>query len=386
MEILFTGDVMLGRLVNSVLSNNNYTYVWGDTIDVIRNSDISLINLECAISSKGKKWDKTFKVFHFRSNPEAIDVLKIAKIDYVSLSNNHVLDYDVEALEETLELLDKNGILHSGAGRDLNEAMQPAIIRCKVNSSKKISSIKDNTSNNTQNIVIGNGDIKKNGQGNYIRIGVVSLTDNQPEWEATKETPGINYIPITLSSKEEDNKYLDRLQFCIDNVKKNSDIVVVSSHVGPHYRENPSFIYIKFAHKIIDLGADIYWGHSNHMPQGIEIYKNKIIMYDCGDFIDDYAVDPHHRNDLSFIFLIHIDYLKEEEEEEDGDIDNKSDSIQIKEIELIPTIIHDYKANIAILDDDDAEIALSNMIKRCNYLKTKFIVDKKSKRIKIPLL
>jgi hypothetical protein len=67
-----------------------------------------------------------------------------------------------------------------------------------------------------------------------------------------------------------------------------------------------------------------------------------------------------------------IYYLKEEEEEEDGDIDNKSDSFQIKEIELIPTIIHHYKANIAMLDDD-AEIALSNMIKRCNYLKTKFM-------------
>src|SRR4051812_19743103 len=209
MKILFTGDVMLGRLVNSVLSNDNYAYVWGDTIDIIRNSDISLINLECAISSKGKKWDKTFKVFHFRTNPEAIDVLKIAKIDYVSLSNNHVLDYDVEALEETLELLDKNGILHSGAGRNLNEAMQPAIIRCRVNSSKKIS-IKDNSSNNTQNIVIGNDDIKRNDHGNHIHVGVVSLTDNQPEWEATKETPGINYIPITLSSKEEEKKYLDR--------------------------------------------------------------------------------------------------------------------------------------------------------------------------------
>src|SRR4051812_11521578 len=102
MKILFTGDVMLGRLVNSVLSNEKFTYVWGDTIDTIRSSDISLINLECAISSKGKKWDKTYKVFHFRTNPEATDVLKIAKIDYVSLSNNHILNYDVEALEEQL--------------------------------------------------------------------------------------------------------------------------------------------------------------------------------------------------------------------------------------------------------------------------------------------
>ena len=307
MKILFTGDVMLGRLVNSVLSNEKFTYVWGDTIDIIRSSDISLINLECAISSKGKKWDKTYKVFHFGTNPEATDVLKIAGIDYVSLSNNHVLDYDVEALEETIELLDKNRILHSGAGRDLNEAMQPAIIRYRVNS-KKISS-NSNSSTIFKNIVTNNDDIKNNYDENYIRIGVVSLTDNQPEWEATKETAGINYIPITLTSKEE--KYLDRLQFCIESAKKNSDIVVVSSHVGPHYRENPSSTYIKFAHKIIDLGADIYWGHSNHMPQGIEIYKNKIIMYDCGDFIDDYAVDPLHRNDLSFIFLVYFDYLKD---------------------------------------------------------------------------
>ena len=103
---------------------------------------------------KVKNGIRLSKYFTFVLIPEAIDVLKIAKIDYVSLSNNHVLDYDVEALEETLELLDKNGILHSGAGRNLNEAMQPAIIRCRVNSSKKIS-IKDNSGNNTQNIVIG---------------------------------------------------------------------------------------------------------------------------------------------------------------------------------------------------------------------------------------
>jgi len=375
MKILFTGDVMLGRLVNSVLSNEKFTYVWGDTIDIIRSSDISLINLECAISSKGKKWDKTYKVFHFRTNPEATDVLKIAGIDYVSLSNNHVLDYDVEALEETIELLDKNRILHSGAGRDLNEAMQPAIIRYRVNS-KKISS-NSNSSTIFKNIVTNNDDIKNNYNENYIRIGVVSLTDNQPEWEATKETAGINYIPITLSSKEE--KYLDRLQFCIESAKKNSDIVVVSSHVGPHYRENPSSTYIKFAHKIIDLGADIYWGHSNHMPQGIEIYKNKIIMYDCGDFIDDYAVDPLHRNDLSFIFLVYFDYLKDCK-----DNGSKSNLLTMEKIDLIPTIIHDFKANIAMLDD--ADIVIDRMIKRCSRLKTKCIIDNKSKIIRIPIL
>ena len=117
---------MLGRLVNSVLSKSNYAYVWGDTIDIIRNADISLINLECVIASTGTEWNKTFKLFHFRSHPEAIEVLKAASIDYVSLANNHTLDYDIEALIEMLNLLDKNKIAHSGAGRDLNEAMKDA--------------------------------------------------------------------------------------------------------------------------------------------------------------------------------------------------------------------------------------------------------------------
>lgn len=361
---------MLGRLVNSVLSNDGFTYAWGDTIDIIRSADISLINLECAISSKGKQWDKTYKVFHFRANPEAIEVLKIAGIDYVSLANNHVLDYDVEALEETLELLDNNGILHSGAGRNLNEAIQPAIIRYSVKSKQTSSSSSCHVYQN----VVTNNESKKNHDENFIRIGVISLTDNQPEWEATKETAGVNYVPITLSSEE----YVNRLGFCIKNAKKNSDIVIVSSHVGPHFRENPSATYIEFAHKIIDLGADIYWGHSNHMPQGIEIYKNKIIMYDCGDFIDDYAIDPIYRNDLSFIFLIYFDDLKDH-----YDADYKS-NILMKEIELIPTKIHGFKTNMAMLND--ADIAIRRMIKRCNHLKTKCIVDEKSKRIKISLL
>jgi hypothetical protein len=141
---------------------------------------------------------------------------------------------------------------------------------------------------------------------NNIRIGIVSLTDNQSEWEARENYRGINYIPINLSSS---NKayYHDRLRYCIENARSVSDIVIVASH-GPHFRKVPSREYSNFAHSILDLGADIYWGHSNHMPQGIEIYNDrKLIMYDCGDFIDDYAVDSDYRNDLSFIFLLHID-------------------------------------------------------------------------------
>jgi hypothetical protein len=90
MQVAITGDVILGRLVNSVLDNNGDTHVWGDTINIIRNAD--LINLECVVSSKVVEWTKTFKLFHFRANPDAIKVLRTASIDYAALANNHTMD------------------------------------------------------------------------------------------------------------------------------------------------------------------------------------------------------------------------------------------------------------------------------------------------------
>lgn len=311
---------MLGRLVNSVLDNKGYAYVWGDTINIIRNADLSLINLECVISSKGAEWTKTFKMFHFRANPDAIKVLKTASIDYVSLANNHTLDYGEEALQEMLELLDNSRIQHSGAGMNLKEATDCVILNV---GSKK--------------------------------VAVLSLTDNQPEWEASPISPGINYIPLSL-----DGYYSDRLKSCVRHARKNADIVIASCHVGPHFREFPSSEYVSFAHRLIDVGVDIYWGHSNHMPQGIEIYKGKPILYDSGDFIDDYAIDEYYRNDLSFLFLIDIE------------------ATGPKSIELFPVRIHDFQASIALLSD--AELVIERMIERCDSLGTR-CETKEDKRI-----
>lgn len=310
LQIALTGDVMLGRLVNSVLSSDRYTYVWCDTLQIIREADFRLINLECVISSKGTKWTKTWKPFHFRANAEAIEVLKTASIDYVSLANNHVLDYEVEAFLEMLELLDKNKIAYSGAGRNSQEAVSPAIVESRG-----------------------------------IKLGIIALTDNQPEWEAKPDSLGVNYVPITL-----ENDYERRLRRSIKDAQDKSDIVIVSCHVGPHFRQSPTSAYVNFAHKIIDLGADVYWGHSNHMPQGVEIYRNKPIMYDCGDFIDDYAIDPLYRNDLSFLFKLNV-------------LDR-----HITDLELIPIKISDFKACTA--PPWDANFLINRIVDQCDALGT----------------
>ena len=375
MQILFAGDVMLGRLVNKVLANAQFTYVWGDTIDIIKRADFSLINLECPVSSKGKEWNKTFKVFHFRANLDAIQVLNSASIDYVSLANNHILDYDIEALLDTLDILDKNNISHSGAGRNLKEAMKPAIIERKL---------KLKPSNNHDSYYnVHNEEVNNNGSKNTIRIGLISLTDNEPEWEAKYDQAGINYIPTALDP----DRYYYRLQNYIENAKKQSDLVIVSSHVGPHFRETPSMKYVNFAHKIIDLGADIYWGHSNHMPQGIELYKynnnNKIILYDCGDFIDDYAIDSNYRNDLSFIFLLHFFMDRNSKLSNNNNSNNGNILLQNSMIELIPTKITNFIVNTIPVDDNDTDLIINRMAKRCSLLGTKYFIDDKEKRIKI---
>jgi poly-gamma-glutamate synthesis protein (capsule biosynthesis protein) len=92
----------------------------------------------------------------------------------------------------------------------------------------------------------------------------------------------------------------------LKQVRSQTDLVIVSAHVGPNWGA-PSVAMRTLAHQIIDLGTDLYWGHSNHTPQGIELYKGKAILFSTGDFIDDYAVDSAERNDLSFLFILELE-------------------------------------------------------------------------------
>lgn len=272
MQIALTGDVMLGRLVDQYVIRNQSIgpdKIWSDVLPLMLKADRRLINLECVISGGGREWQPDSKAFHFRAHPRAIDFLRAAKIDCVTLANNHVLDYGTDAFIECLALLDQAGIKRTGAGALLMEALTPAILDLP--------------------------------QG---QLGVVSLTDNEPEWEAGEEKPGTHYMAFDAKGLVE--PYRSRVAQVLKQVRSQADLVIVSAHVGPNWGP-PSAAMRALAYQIIDLGADLYWGHSNHTPQGIEIYKGKVILYSTGDFIDDYAVDPAERNDLSFLFLLELE-------------------------------------------------------------------------------
>lgn len=271
MKIALTGDVMLGRLVDEYVVRNRSvrpTALWGDVLPLLLEADCRFINLECVISSGGEPWHPATKAFHFRAYPRAVDFLRAAKIDGVTLANNHVLDYGFEALLECLMLLDRAGIKRTGAGRTLEEALFPALFSVPEG-----------------------------------RIAVISLTDNEPEWEATGTRAGVNYVAYHERGLLE--PYRSRIANACSLARRQAELVIVSAHVGPNWGA-PSGAMQALAHELIDMGADLYWGHSNHTPQGIEIYKGKAVIYSSGDFVDDYMVDKDERNDLSFLFELEV--------------------------------------------------------------------------------
>lgn len=272
MRIALAGDVMMGRLVDESIIRNpasSPAAIWGDVLPVMLAADCRLINLECVISARGRPWHPFTKAFHFRAHPRAIEFLQAARIDCVTLANNHVLDFGSDALLDCLGLLDRAGIARCGAGSNLNEASAPARLHSP--------------------------------QG---RLAVVAVTDNEPDWEAGPEKPGVHFIAYDQRGLLEPHR--SRLVDVLTRARGQADFVIVSAHVGPNWGL-PSPAMRAMAQEVVSLGADFYWGHSNHTPQGIELFLGRAILYSAGDFIDDYAVDARERNDLSFLFTVDVE-------------------------------------------------------------------------------
>lgn len=315
MRIALTGDVMLGRLVDQYVVQNRSVRpeaLWDDVLPLMLSADCRLINLECVISSQGAKWHPPTKAFHFRAQPRALEFLRAAKIDGVALANNHVLDYGPDALLDCLTLLDGAKIQRAGAGATLEEAVAPAVFSLPEG-----------------------------------RVAVVALTDNEPEWEASQTQPGVNYVSYDGQGLME--PYRARIAQALVLARRRAEFVIVSAHVGPNWG-NPSRAMQTLAHELIDMGADLYWGHSNHTPQGIELYNGKVILYSTGDFIDDYMVDKDERNDLSFLFMLEVE------------------KTHISRIALHPATIEDLRVRRA--KEDEWQFLARTMQAKCNALAT----------------
>jgi poly-gamma-glutamate capsule biosynthesis protein CapA/YwtB (metallophosphatase superfamily) len=264
-QLLFGGDVMLGRGVTEQLQAVGPEKPWGDLLPLWRSADLRLVNLECPITRHSVTWSRSPKPYHLRADPLAVDALAAARVDACSLANNHILDYEERGLVDTLAYLDRAGIRHAGAGRDLEEARAPAML-----------------------------------QAGGHQIAVIAFTDREPAFAATSDRPGASYLPTSTSSAA-----LGALEQAISDARAaGADRVIVTDHWGKSLVQRPSQTFRQFARAAIDLGADVFHGHGPHLFHGVELYEGRWILYSTGSLIDDYAVDPLLRNDWSFLFKV----------------------------------------------------------------------------------
>lgn len=230
-----------------------HDYIWGSGLSVLEAAkpDLKLVNLETAITTSSA-WEP--KTFTFRMHPDNTGCLSVAGLDCCVLANNHVLDFGVQGMFDTIDALDSAGISHAGAGKDLAEAEKPYV---KVLPEGK-------------RVLIFSWGFRDSGCG-------------FAHWAATAGNPGINYLP----------DYTERsAKVIVDTVKKyrsKGDLVIASLHWGRNWVPRVPDVQRAMARYLIDnADIDVIHGHSSHHVLGVEVYKGKPVFYGCGDLINDY--------------------------------------------------------------------------------------------------
>jgi poly-gamma-glutamate synthesis protein (capsule biosynthesis protein) len=264
------GDVMLGRAVADALGRVDPEDVWAPEVrEIAAGCDAVICNLECCISTQGQQTERLRgKPFFFRAPPAAISSLQAIGAVAVGLANNHALDYEEEALADTLESLRGAGIAVAGAGRNEEEARR--------------------------GVVVTAGDRS---------LGLVAVSDHPEEFAAGRDSPGISYADLRRGVPEWLADELARL-------RAECDLLVAFPHWGPNMTTQPAPWQRKAAEEMQQAGADLVAGHSAHVFHGVRWDEAGPLLFDLGDALDDYAVDPTLRNDLGVMALWRPDELE----------------------------------------------------------------------------
>jgi poly-gamma-glutamate capsule biosynthesis protein CapA/YwtB (metallophosphatase superfamily) len=244
-RIALAGDTMLGRGVARELKRGRPTesLVEPALSEITRSADLFVLNLECCISDRG---EPVPKVFNFRAPPNAVETLLHLGVDCVTLANNHALDFGIEGLLDTFEHLRAAGI----AGENVEKARAPAV---------------------------------------FEGVPIVSFADHPPGFAARPERPGIAYADISRGLP--------------DWLRERARGALVCGHWGPNMVPRPLPYVRAAAQELRDAGAVLVAGTSAHVFHGVE----GNVLYDLGDFLDDYSVDPRLKNDHGLLFLVELE-------------------------------------------------------------------------------
>jgi len=267
-SILAAGDVLLTRLPGERMRNAGFDSLMAGIEPLVEAADISFANLECPISTRGSPYPQKPVNVTFRASPEAAFSLREAGFDVVSLANNHMSDYGAAAVAETLRYLDLIGIEHTGAGRGGSEARRAAIARKGGYSVAFLAYVEPMWS-------------------------VVEARD--PPWPAPLATIGPDGVTKSAGPGRPGTAVIrdDTLMSDIASLRARGDIdiIAVSFHWGEEIAAEPNAYQRKFARMAIDGGADIVLGHHPHVLQGVERYKDGLILYSLGNLVFDMRED-----------------------------------------------------------------------------------------------
>jgi poly-gamma-glutamate synthesis protein (capsule biosynthesis protein) len=252
----------------------DFGYIWGDSLKVMEQvkPDLRIINLETAITTN-PNWER--KGINYRMNPRNVPCLTVAKIDVCALANNHVLDWSDAGLIDTVNALKQAHIQVAGAGINLEAAETPAVFS-----------------------------ISRKGRVLLFSFGLES--SGIPEsWMATRNKPGLNFV------RDLSHTSIQNIRTTISQVKSSNDVVIASIHWGGNWGYEISDEERGFARSLIDEAyVDVVHGHSSHHAKGIEVYQDKLILYGCGDFMNDYeGISGYEdfRADLALMYFPKID-------------------------------------------------------------------------------
>lgn len=246
-------------------------YIWGDALPLLQGTeaDLRIINLETAVTTHDAPWPD--KGIHYRMHPANLPCLRAAAPDCCVLANNHVLDWGRAGLEETLDSLQAAGLRSAGAGRNADAALAPAVLPCPDGGRLLV-------------FAAGHGS-----------SGVPA------DWAAHTDRPGVHYLPDLSDAT------IERLAAQIAAVRQPGDRVVLSIHWGSNWGYAVPPEQTAFAREVIDrAGVDLVHGHSSHHPRAVEVYRGRLILYGCGDLLNDYegigGYEPY-RGDLALLYL-----------------------------------------------------------------------------------
>jgi poly-gamma-glutamate capsule biosynthesis protein CapA/YwtB (metallophosphatase superfamily) len=304
-SLFLGGDVMLGRGIDQILPHPgdpalreshvrdarryvelaeaasgpvprpvDYGWPWGDALAVLDDiaPDVRVVNLETSVTSGGEF--ARGKGVHYRMNPANLPCLAAVRPDACVLANNHVLDFGLRGLADTLDALAAAGLRSVGAGRNLEAARRPAVVP-----------------------VPGAG---------RVLVFAMGMTSSgiPPGWAATERRAGVDVVA------EPSDAAADEVVARVQGHKQQGDVVVASLHWGSNWGFEISPEQVRFAHRLIDGGVDVVYGHSSHHPRPIEVYRDRLVLYGCGDLVDDYEGICGYeafRDDLRLLHLVSVD-------------------------------------------------------------------------------